>query len=663
MSFSIKKISLSPTAKSVRTSGAKSTPPKRQQFAAFSHGLRGRWMKITGIVVGVIILLGIDAFFAIVVPARATYAIARETAQIGQEAVAAAKEQDLTVTSEKLNQLASKLEELEASYGKLSWTRMVPFIGGYYRDGEHGMTAAEEFVAAGKIALESVTPYADLLGFTEGDSAFVDQPADQRIETAVATFDKITPNIGKIAEHLRVAKEAIDQIEPGRYPSKVGDRAVRAPIAEAQTTASEAIAFFLNAQPLLEQLPSLMGEPEPKRYLVLFQNDKELRATGGFITAYALFQIDKGKLIVEKSEDIYVLDEQQVKRIAAPEEILKYHKGVFYANLRDSNISPDFYDSMQQFEALLKNVSNPPKYDGIVAVDTHVLVEAMRVLDGEVFVPEYNTNFSIQQDERCDGCPQVVYELEEFADRPVGHVREERKDILGRLLLNLMKKALGVSPGQYWGPLTQTFIKELNEKHILVYMKEPEGQAAFETLNFAGRIADYDGDYLHINDTNFAGAKSNMFVKHYIRQEIDVANDGTVTKTLTIDYKNPSPPSNCSLLAGGLCLNGLLRNWLRIYVPKGSKLVEFTGADQEGIESTTTEDLEKTVFEGFLTVRPEGSSQVIVKYELPFKMHDSYRLLIQKQPGTEGHEYTMVINGKEKEVFNLITDREVLYKL
>src|SRR3989338_4673564 len=159
MSFSIKKISLSPTAKSVRTSGVKSMPPKRPQFSAFSHGLRRRWLKITGIIAGFIILLGIAAFFAIVVPARATYAIARETAQIGREAVAAGKEQELTLTSGKLNQLASKLEELEASYGKLSWTRPVPFIGGYYRDGEHGMTVAEEFVAAGKIALESVTPY------------------------------------------------------------------------------------------------------------------------------------------------------------------------------------------------------------------------------------------------------------------------------------------------------------------------------------------------------------------------------------------------------------------------------------------------------------------------------------------------------------------------
>ena len=109
------------------------------------------------------------------------------------------------------------------------------------------------------------------------------------------------------------------------------------------------------------------------------------------------------------------------------------------------------------------------------------------MLDGEVFVPEYGFTFTTEPDDRCDGCPHVVYELEEFADRPTGSIRADRKDILGRLLQSFMKKALGVSPGQYWGRLVQTFITEANEKHIMAYMKDEEAQSAVETLNFAGK--------------------------------------------------------------------------------------------------------------------------------------------------------------------------------
>ena len=83
----------------------------------------------------------------------------------------------------------------------------------------------------------------------------------------------------------------------------------------------------------------------------------------------------------------------------------------------------------------------------------------------------------------------------------------------------------------------------------------------------------------------------------------------------------------------------------------------------EGIETSTSEDLEKTVFEGFLTVRPEGSAQVKLKYQLPDKVDNKYKMRIQKQPGTVGHEYTTIMNGKELEVFNLRTDREFEYKI
>ena len=151
-----------------------------------------------------------------------------------------------------------------------------------------------------------------------------------------------------------------------------------------------------------------------------------------------------------------------------------------------------------------------------------------------------------------------------------------------------------------------------------------------------------------------------MFVKHFVKQDIEVAKDGSVVKTITIDYKNPSEPSDCNIMNEGLCLNGLLRNWLRIYVPKGSELVSFEGSETEVV---TKEDLGKTVFEGFMTVAPKGSSQVVVKYKLPFKADNEYRMLIQKQPGTKGHEYIIKINGREKETFNLTTDKEVRYDL
>ena len=144
-------------------------------------------------------------------------------------------------------------------------------------------------------------------------------------------------------------------------------------------------------------------------------------------------------------------------------------------------------------------------------------------------------------------------------------------------------------------------------------------------------------------------------------QQINVAGDGSITTTLNIDYTNPHPPSDCNLERGGLCLNGLLRDVVRVYVPKGSELLESKGSE---IKVEAKEDLGKTYFESFITVRPQGKATLELKYKLPFRLGkgSSYALLIQKQPGTEGHDYTVRVNGHE-EKFKLVTDKELKIKL
>ena len=251
---------------------------------------------------------------------------------------------------------------------------------------------------------------------------------------------------------------------------------------------------------------------------------------------------------------------------------------------------------------------------------------------------------------------------------------------MGALLLEIMKKALGVSPSQYWGRLFQMGLSQINQKHILAFMDDEKAQQGVEAFNMAGRIADggkisgyQDGkgwDYLHINNANMASNKSNLFIEQETEQDYQVESDGTIVKTLAVKFKNPFPASNCDLESGGLCLNAhLYRNWIRIYVPKGSVLLEGKGSVSARDEKTPTEfkteeDLGKTVFEGFITLRPLGSAQLSVKYKLPFKKADQMlKLFIQKQPGIVGPGYQITTNGKNKQQFNLTTDKAVSVKL
>ncbi|MEK7543832.1 MAG: DUF4012 domain-containing protein [Patescibacteria group bacterium] len=621
-----------------------------------------------GLVVIAVAVIGI-----MLLPMRGVIAAAQETIAAGRELGSAVKNQDLDKAKEGLMITRQKLTALSEEYKKMIALKSVPFLGSYIADGEHGINAAFAGLSAGDNAIEALEPNADLLGL-KGKSKFVSGTADERLQTAVKTMSALTPKINEMATHIDTLRKEIGAIDPNRYPKNVRGTVVRDAIVQAKEVIENAANLFVNAQPLLVNLPKLLGDKEEKRYLVLFQNDKELRATGGFITAYAQFRLVKGKAILEKADDIYALDAAKKKNFPAPREITTFHKGVYNLNIRDSNLSPDYKLSMKQFEELYDSVSGKEKIDGIWAVDTHVLVEALRIL-GSVHV--YGREFSADTDKRCD-CPKAVYELEDYSTRPVGYLRDARKDIIGVLLQTLMQKALGISPSKYWGQLFQMLLTEINQKHVLAYFHDSDAQKAAESFNMAGRIMvatetatllkyeeGKDWDYLHVNNSNMAGAKSNMFVSEKVVKDVSVGSDGTITTKLTLEYKNPYPGSDCGLESGGLCLNAPLRNWVRVYAPMGSKLTESRGSqspkDTKPVTMETYDSLGKTVFEGFLIVNPLGTARLDLTYTSGVKSSDGkYKLLIQKQPGTNGDEYTIKLGGKERKKFELASDTELV---
>jgi hypothetical protein len=240
-----------------------------------------------------------------------------------------------------------------------------------------------------------------------------------------------------------------------------------------------------------------------------------------------------------------------------------------------------------------------------------------------------------------------------MVDRPVGYVKENRKGVLGDLMYALFYKAIGFSPSKYWGTLAQQMFKNLNEKHLLLYFVDPDLQKSVEKLNFAGRVRDTTGDFLYVSNVNFAGAKSNMFVNVTEESKTKTNDNGKITRELTVTYRNPYPHSNCSL-DGGLCLNATLRNWVRVYVPKGSVLISFEGSMKK---VQTYDELGKTVFEGYLEVPTQGKAEIIVKYTLPSTIDaNKYSLLVEKQPGTENDKAIVKVDGKT--LFNGVLDMD-----
>src|SRR3972149_8248526 len=140
---------------------------------------------------------------------------------------------------------------------------------------------------------------------------------------------------------------------------------------------NEGVTLVSRSKPLLEAAPYLLGIESPRQYLILFQNDKELRPTGGFMTAYAIMKVDKATFEPVGSDDIYNLDAKYRPVAPAPDPIVNYIKGPYILSknlrLRDMNWSPDFGESMKLVtdEAGRVGIGD---IAGVIAVDTHLLV-------------------------------------------------------------------------------------------------------------------------------------------------------------------------------------------------------------------------------------------------------------------------------------------------
>ncbi len=590
-------------------------------------------------------------YFLVYLPYRRITAKAKILIASAKDVKQSFSQNNIDLLNEKFDSLAKDYASFEKEAGAVYWASFIPYVA----DFKNMVEAGGYLVKAGKETIVAVGPYADLIGFKKGGTSFVEKSSEDRLQTAVLTLDKILVKLDVISEDIRQAEIRMNKIDPKRYPEKIGSIEVRSRIENIKEQFDGLKSIFVDAKPLVKRLPEIFGKDKEKTYLLLFQNDKELRATGGFLTSYAIFKVKDGKIRIQKSDDIYSLDNSISYHPEPPREIATYHKDVYRFYIRDSNLSPDLPTSIKLFDSLYQKSSSKVDYDGIITLDSQVLVDMLTIFgDTEV----NGVRFSAEIDKRCD-CPQVIYQLFDMVDRPVHYIKENRKGILGDLMYALFYKAIGFSPSKYWGTLSHQMLKNLKEKHILLYFTDKDLQKSVENLNFAGRIRDCQGDYLHINNVNFAGAKSNMFVSESITSKTETKN-GQIVREVTIEYKNPYPHSDCNLERGGLCLNATLRNWIRVYVPKGSKLISFKGSERK---VQTYDELGKTVYEGFLQVSPMGRAQVVVEYYLPaYIKPQDYHLLIQKQPGTQGQKIKVEVDGKKAFSGALDTDIEIKTK-
>ncbi len=441
-----------------------------------------------------------------------------------------------------------------------------------------------------------------------------------------AEFDKIRESAGSLQQKLT------------RINIRVLPDELRSDIRTARQKTGLFVTALREVDLNFDSLRTLLGDQVPHRYLVLFQNNHEIRATGGFIGSYMILDVNDGRITKMETKDIYESDGQLAKFIEAPPGIDQVADQLF---MRDANYSPDFPSSAKQIMTLLE-ASRGPSVDTVIAID-QTLVERLIGLVGPL---------------RLESFPLQIYE--DSFSRIVSFYTEAKlsatgtpKQLLFDLVPALKEKLIAFDDFEALFTLGMEMIAEGN---IQIYSKDSGIQNLAEKFGIAGKMIkpDPNTDFLSVISTSIGGNKSDEFIEMLISHKTLVQDDGKMTDTVYIEKFHSfdkTDRANVQLLidrygTGKLTPesirfimgDGANKDYMRVYVPLGSELTASEGVGLEEIDVSV--DLGYTVF-GFIhgPIDVGETNSVTLTYNLPFELSvtnpDTYRFVAQNQAGRE----------------------------
>lgn len=464
---------------------------------------------------------------------------------------------------------------------------------------------------------------------------------------------------GRFIELLYEKKSSLDQIKSQAIELQKNlttvnvsllPESLELQLAQAQEQMGDFLSALLQVDDYFELLFTLLGDQVPHRYLILFQNNHEIRATGGFIGSYMLLELNDGRIDKMETKDVYQSDGQLSAVIQAPPGIDQVADRLY---MRDANYDPDFPSAAQELSWFLEE-SRGPSVDTVIAIDQTVVERLLEILPPVRF-------------------PSVPFQVraDNFNDLMSFYTEAKLSD--------------SITPKQLLFDFIPVFKNELKEiddfkvffntlselvdsGHIQAYSKESQAQQFFKQIGLTGELPDLDGstDYFSVVSTSVGGNKSDAYIESVYEHQTYIDEDGRIENQLTIQKAHTWGEKELAKFealidrygTGELAKETLLfimgegpnKDYMRVYVPAGAMLLSTEGIDMQLVNQEKVGDYEVFAFD-YPLISPGESAQVTLSYELPFKLKNNepnhYRFIAQKQAGLENVQLKKSLNLSE----------------
>lgn len=425
-------------------------------------------------------------------------------------------------------------------------------------------------------------------------------------------------------------------------------------------------------------IPTIFGMEGPKTYLVLFQNNMELRPGGGFIGSYGILKLSMGKITEFSIHDIYDADGQLKGHVEPPFGVRRYLPSEHWY-MRDSNFNVDFAQSAKEASKFLE-VEMGVSPDGVIGVDVSFVKNVLTAI-GPVYVADYK--------ETVTGAN--LYELTQaHAEKDFFPGSTQKKDFL-RSLYKAMQSKIFAGNVSYFA-LIQAISTSISEKHVLFAFNN-NLQDIFTVNGWSSSLWDerkenqeYLNDFLGINEANLGVNKVNYFIKRQVSQKVTIDPNGKISEELNISYKNASTSWP----------GGDYKNYLRIILPKDTIISEISINNvpqsivpaitdfliyenknfkpPSGLEVERADQDNRTIYGFLVNIKVGEIVKVKVKYNLseiaPLDLATfTYSLRLFKQPGIDNIPYAFslaypsnfnIVKGKASYSGNIVEDKDLI---
>ncbi len=520
---------------------------------------------------------------------------------------------DLQTSEVVLQSLKTNLDEVEGSIGRLYPFNALPVISRETKAARHIVSAGQIGVAAALKVTEWAGAEQLLLEKTEKINDLTDAEKKELLAALAASAPLWNEARSQLALAGALLKTAADT---------TGLPVIKSGISGVDKKLSAANDLFTRFSPLIPLLPKLLGYPLPQTYLLLLQNNTELRPTGGFIGTFGVLTLDSGKITQFQTENVYSLDEpaKAYNAKAPPDPIRNYLKQAQWF-FRDVNWDPDFPATAKEAIRFYHEERGAvPRFDGVLAFTPKLIEDLMQVTGpitaGDTVFTAANLvellQYKVEVDFKTEGIN--IYNRKKIID--------DVAQILKDKIMHFTAPA--------WAQFTRLAAEAAAAKHVMFYFTDPAAQAAVKDFNWDNGIREASGDYFYVVDANLGSLKTDPAVRRTISYKLLPAANSALQATLAVTYSN-----------GGEFdwKTTRYRTYTRLYVPFGSSLISASG-NEEPI--SISDQHGKTVFGTFISIEPGEEETLTFTYKLPSRIvslagRGRYDLLIQKQGGTISH--------------------------